>query len=105
MGHVAQTLALAALNDLPYMHEKRAPHPSHARSALPVKLRRRGWRVCDSQTNFLFVRPPDGDAGKVFEALKDAKIFVRYFPAPETREYLRITVGTDEQMDRLLARL
>ena len=68
-------------------------------------LRKRGWSVCDSQTNFLFARPPDGQAAARFEALKAAHIYVRYFPGPLTGEYLRITIGTDPQMDRLLATL
>ncbi len=104
MDMLAQVVGLAALNDLPYMREN-VRKIRATRERLTAELRRRGWRVCDSQTNFLFARPPDGDACRVFDALKAAKIFVRYFPAPATREYLRITVGTDAQMDALLAHL
>jgi histidinol-phosphate aminotransferase len=104
MDMLAQTLALAALNDLPYMREN-VRRIRATRERVAAELRKRGWRVCASQTNFLFARPPDGDAGRVFETLKKASIFVRYFPAPETREFLRITMGSDEQMDRLLAHL
>jgi len=104
MDMLAQTVALAALSDLPYMHEN-VRRIRETRERVAVELRRRGWTVCESQTNFLFARPPDGDAHRIFEALKTAKIFVRYFPKPETKEYLRITMGTDGQMDRLLAHL
>ena len=104
MDMLAQVVGLAALNDLPYMREN-VRKIRATRERLTGELRRRGWRVCDSQTNFLFARPPDGDAKKVFEALKAAKIFVRYFPGPATGEYLRITVGTDGQTDRLLEML
>ncbi len=104
MDMLAQAVGLAALSDLPYMRENvRKIRATRAR--LTEALRARGWRVCASQTNFLFARPPDGDARRVFERLKAVKIVVRYFPGPATGEYLRITVGTDAQMDALLAAL
>jgi len=104
MDMLAQAVALAALSDLPYMRQN-VLRIRATRERVTAELRRRGWRVCDSQTNFVFARPPDGDAARVFGALKVAKIYVRYFPGPSTGEYLRITVGTEEQMDSLLAAL
>ena len=104
MDMLAQVVGLAALSDLPYMREN-VRKIRATRERLTRELRRRGWRVCESQTNFLFARPPDGDARKVFEALKAVKIFVRYFPGPATGEYVRITIGTDAQTDSLLAAL
>ena len=104
MDMLAQVVGLAALNDLPYMREN-VRKIRATRERLTAELRRRGWTVCDSQTNFLFARPPDGDAKRVFDALKAAKIYVRYFPGPATGEYLRITVGTEAQTDSLLAAL
>lgn len=101
---ITQTVGLAALNDLPHMREN-VRKIRATRERLTRELRGRGWRVCDSQTNFLFARPPDGKAKRVFDALKAAKIVVRYFPGPATGEYLRITIGTDGQTDTLLARL
>ncbi len=101
---LAQVVGLAALSDLPYMREN-VRRIRATRARLTDELRRRGWRVCDSQTNFVFAHPPDGDARRVFSVLKAAKIYVRYFPGPETGEYLRITVGTNEQTDALLAAL
>ena len=104
MDMLAQIVALAAFDDLPHMRENvRKIRATRAR--LTDSLRQRGWTVCDSQTNFLFARPPDGDAARVFETLKAAKIYVRYFPGPETGEHLRITIGTDAQTDALLAAL
>ena len=104
MDMLAQVVGLAALNDLPYMREN-VRKIRATRERLGAELRRRGWRVCESQTNFLFASPPDGRAEKVFEALKAAKIYVRYFPGPVTGEYLRITVGTEAQADALLRNL
>ena len=104
MDMLAQILGLTALNDLPHMQEN-VRRIRATRARLTTELRQRGWIVCDSQTNFLFARPPDGDAARLFEALKTEKIYVRYFPGPETGEYLRITIGTESQTDALLAAL
>lgn len=104
MDMLAQVVGLAALSDLPYMRENVGKIRA-TRARLAAELQRRGWRVCDSQTNFVFACPPDGDASRVFESLRAAKIYVRYFPGPETGEFLRITVGTDAQTDALLRAL
>ena len=73
------------------------------RARLAAALTAAGWRVLPSETNFLFARPPDGNALAVFERLRARKIFVRYFPGPRTGEFLRITIGTDAEIDALLA--
>ncbi len=62
-----------------------------------------GFQFAPSMANFLFVTHPQLDAAQLFSELKQEKIFVRYFPAERTRQYLRITIGTDEEMDSLLA--
>ena len=97
MDMLAQVVARAALNDLDAMREN-VRKIRDTRERLAAALTQRGWRVCPSQTNFLFARPPDGNAKLVFEQLKAARIYVRYFPGDFTGEYLRITIGTDEQM-------
>lgn len=104
MDMLAQVVGLAALDDLDHMREN-VRKIRATRERLAGVLRQRGWRVCDSQTNFLFARPPDGGARRVFESLKAAKIYVRYFPGAMTGDYLRITVGTEAQADALLAHL
>jgi histidinol-phosphate aminotransferase len=104
MDMLAQTVALAALSDLEYMRAN-VQKIRVTRTRLTQELMSRGWKVCPSQTNFLFARPPKGNAQEIFNALKQAKIYVRYFPGPATGEYLRITIGTDEQTDKLLAAL
>lgn len=62
----------------------------------------RGFTVLDSAANFLFVRPPDGQGGNWQRALRKRGILVRHFNKPRIDEWLRITVGTDEQMERLM---
>ena len=101
---LAQDVALAALSDLPWMR-RNAARVQKTRAAAAAALRARGWDVPDSQTNFLFARPPRRPAAEVFEALRARRIYVRHFPGPRTGERLRITVGTDADMDALLAAL
>ncbi len=55
----------------------------------------------DSATNFLFATHPDYTAEEIFMYLRENGVFVRYFKKPRIDNYLRITVGTDEQMKRL----
>lgn len=101
---LTQTVALAALDDLDSMRAN-VRRIVATRNRLADALRTLGYRVLPSETNFLFARPPNGDAAAVTERLRVRKIFVRHFPGPRTGEYLRITIGTDAQIDALLAAL
>lgn len=101
---LTQQLAAAALADPAWMKANVAKITA-TRERVAQALRSRGWFVFDSSTNFLFARPPARPAREIFEHLRTRKIFVRYFPAPATRDYLRITVGTDAEMDALLSAL
>ena len=65
-----------------------------------VKL---GFETTDSQANFLFVRHPEFDAGELFEMLKKEGIYVRYWNSERISQYLRITVGTKEEMEALIS--
>jgi len=96
------TLALAALNDLPHMRANVSKIIA-TRERLAHALRERGFTMPDSETNFLFARPPDGKAVQLLQHLRDRKILVRHFDFPATREHIRITVGTDAEADALLA--
>ncbi len=69
-----------------------------------TEFRRLGFQFTDSMANFLFVTHPDYSAEELFESLKEAGIYVRYFKHPERiRNYLRITIGTKEEMEALFA--
>ena len=68
-------------------------------------LRELGFTVLPSLTNFLFVTHLKKEAPIIFECLRQKNIFIRYFKLPRIEKYLRITVGTDEQMDKLIAAL
>ena len=98
---VAQSVALAALNDLPWMRSN-AAKVKKTRTRVAKELTRRGWDVLPSESNFLFARPAHRPAAELFEALRRMNIFVRYFQGARTGDRLRITVGTDAEMDTLL---
>ena len=101
---LAQAVALAALNDLPWMRANVAK-VKRTRARTAKELSRRGWQVPASESNFLFARPKNRPAAWIFEELRRRNIFVRYFKGPATGDRLRITIGTDAEMDRLLAAL
>ena len=72
------------------------------RTRVQEELKKLGFMMTDSKANFIFTRPPKGDAERIYKALYDKKVLVRYFPSGRTKEYLRISVGNDEQMDKFL---
>jgi histidinol-phosphate aminotransferase len=61
-----------------------------------------GFVCLPSKANFLFAKHSTIPAVKIFEALKKEGIYVRYFNAPRINEYLRITIGTDEEMNKVI---
>ena len=67
------------------------------------QLGRLGFAFSDSQSNFLFVTHKSAPAKEIFLALKENNIYVRYWNKPRIDNYLRITIGTDEQMEKLVA--
>ncbi len=76
-----------------------------AREKSKKKLAELGFTFTDSASNFIFAKPEQKSAKYVFEELKKRKIFVRYWDKPIICEYLRISVGTDEEMEKLFAAL
>ena len=99
----AATLAAgtASVLDEAYFQETRQKI-INTRERVKGELRELGFVFADSQANFLFASHKDCPAKELFEALKKENIYVRYFNKPRIDQYLRITIGTDEQMDRLL---
>ena len=69
------------------------------------KLKELGFEFTDSKSNFLFAKHKTAKARDIFEALKERKIYVRYWDKQRISDYLRITVGTREQMDKLFCAL
>ena len=98
---LGQVAALATLSSLPY-YRRAFKRIIATRQHLSVELTKLGFTVLPSQTNFIFVRPPKFPAEAWLQKLRARKILVRWFPAPETRDYLRITIGADPQAASLL---
>ena len=64
-----------------------------------------GFTVLPSDTNFVFASHKEKAASDIFQYLKNKGIFVRYFNLPGIDNYLRISIGLDEEMDKLLEEL
>ena len=72
------------------------------RARLTAELKKLGFTVIPSQSNFIFAAPPDGNGERVFSVLRSNAVIVRHFPGKVTGRFVRITVGTDAEIDRLL---
>ncbi|MDD5726967.1 MAG: histidinol-phosphate transaminase [Victivallales bacterium] len=97
---LTQYLGELALGDQAYLRQTVAAVKA-SRTKLTAELRELGFEVVDSQSNFVFAAPPDGNAEKLFNALREQNIIVRYFPGRLTGRYLRISIGSDAQLRRL----
>jgi len=73
------------------------------RGRLTDALAERGFGVTPSEANFVLARPPGGEAAALYDGLKDRGILVRYWNRPRLDDKVRITVGTPEENDALLA--
>ena len=98
---LTQLLAEAAIKDQEYLKETVAKIKA-SRTKLTAELKELGFEVVDSQSNFLFASPPDGDGEKLFKALREQNIIIRYFPGEKTGKYIRITIGTEKELQRLV---
>jgi histidinol-phosphate aminotransferase len=101
---LGQIAALATLDDLTY-YRSQFRKIIATRQRIAKALVRLGFGVFPSQANFLFVHPPTATAETWFNQLRKRKLLVRWFPAPATRDHLRISIGTDDEMDTLLKAL
>ncbi|MGN0354869.1 MAG: histidinol-phosphate transaminase [Muricoprocola sp.] len=102
MNRPSLEMGVAAIEDDAYFKETTGRIIA-TRERSKEELRKLGFVFEDSMSNFIFAKHPDYDAKKMFLALKEKHIFVRYFDKPRINQYLRITIGTDEQMDALFA--
>jgi histidinol-phosphate aminotransferase len=98
---LGQVAAEATLDHLPY-YRKGFAKVIRTRERLRRELSGLGWKVLPSQTNFLLAEPPGLPAKAWLERLREKKILVRWFSLPEIQQYLRITIGTDAEIDALL---
>jgi len=98
---LGQIAAEATLEDLAY-YRANFKKIIATREWLSRELTKCGFRVLPSQTNFIFVRPPLFQARDWLQKLRERKILIRWFGAPEVADYLRITIGTPRQAAALV---
>ena len=98
---LGQVAALATLGHLPY-YRVVFRKVIRTRAAVTRALTTLGFEVLPSQTNFILAKPPRFPAQAWLQQLRARKILVRWFSAPEVRDYLRITIGTDREAAALI---
>ncbi|WP_201579861.1 histidinol-phosphate transaminase [Psychrobacter sp. Pi2-52] len=101
LDKLAQAGATASVLDTEYFEQTRQ-QVIDLRTSLTAELTTLGYNVLPSHANFVFARPKDGNASVVASALREQGIIVRHFDKPRIAEYLRITIGTAEQNNRLI---
>lgn len=75
------------------------------REYVTAQMREMGFKVLDSSTNFIFATKDGCSMKDMFEYLKTKKVYIRYFSIPRIENYVRITIGTDEEMAIFLKEL
>ena len=101
LDSVAIECGSAAVNDDEYF-KSTLLKISSTRDRVSDIFKKMGFTVYPSQSNFIFVTKNDISAKALFEYLKSKNIFIRHFNLPRIDNHLRITIGTDEQMDTLI---
>lgn len=94
---LGQVAALATLADLPH-YRRNFARIIATREQVTRELTGLGWTVLPSQTNFLLAKPPRFPAEEWLAKLRAKKLLVRWFKYPEVRDFLRITIGSEEEM-------
>jgi histidinol-phosphate aminotransferase len=102
LDRLALVAATAALGDQTYLQETVAKIRA-TRARFIAGLQALGYTVIPSQANFVFAAPPDRNGRRIYEALYARKILVRYFSDPMLAHGMRITIGTNAEMDATLA--
>lgn len=102
MNRPSLEIGAAALKEEAYFQET-CQKIIATRERTKAELKKLGFVFADSMTNFVFVSHPKYPAKELFEALREKHIFVRYWNKPRINNYLRITIGTDAEMDALFA--
>ena len=94
-------MGIEAMKDVEYFNETISKIIA-TRTRVTEELRSLGFEVLDSQTNFIMATHEGYNMKEMFEYLKENKIFIRYFNQPRINKYVRITIGTNEEMDKFL---
>lgn len=101
MSQIAISLGTATVEDDVYFKETLS-RIIHTRERTKEELKELGFTFPNSMANFIFATHPQKKAIDIFQALREQNIFVRYFNLPRIDNYLRISVGTEENMDKFV---
>jgi histidinol-phosphate aminotransferase len=104
LDRLAQAAVAAALIDQGYFQDC-VQRICATREWFTEEIKSLGYQVIPSSANYLFVTPSDRDGKRVYDALFERKILVRYFNDPVLSHGLRISIGTREEMEKTLAAL
>ncbi len=104
MNHLTIAMGAASVADDAYF-QKGLQQVMATRERTVTTLEALGFAVLPSQTNFVFAKHKSVSGKEIFEKLRAQEIYVRYWNKPRIREYLRISIGTDEEMDALFEAL
>lgn len=102
MDRLSIAAGVASVNDEAYL-KKTVAKVCATRDRIAAQMREMGFDVPESGTNFLFAEHKSLTAKEIFTYLRDKGIYVRYWDKPRINNRLRITIGTDEQMDKMIA--
>jgi histidinol-phosphate aminotransferase len=102
LDRLAQAACVAALQDQDYLREC-CSKIRQTREWFSDELRALGYDVIPSQGNYIFATPPDRDGKRVYDGLFERRILVRHFSDPLLCHGLRISIGTQQEMEKTLA--
>ena len=101
VNSLSTIVAEAAIDDDEYM-QKRVKMIVRDRRFLSEQLAKIGFEVLPSQANFIFVKHPNKGAKQIYQCLFDHQLLVRHFELPRLENYLRISIGTHQEVVKLL---
>ncbi|MCR5255440.1 MAG: histidinol-phosphate transaminase [Acetatifactor sp.] len=104
MNLPSQVLGVEAVKDDRYFKDT-LEKIINTRERFKKDLTRLGFTFPDSKSNFVFASHKTVDADQIYKKLREKNIFVRHWNKDRIRNYLRITIGTDEEMDRVVTAL
>ncbi len=104
LGRLAQVGAIAAIQDQAHL-ESTSKKVIQTREHLIKELALLGFDTLPSTANFIFTRHPKHAGAKLYQGLRDRGIIVRHFKSERIKEFLRITIGTNDQTNELLVAL
>ena len=100
LDFITQTAGAASADNAWYYAEN-ARKIAAERDSFTDFLRQRGWFVIDSKTNFVFTKKDGLSGDAIYQSVKKAGILIRHFSTPGIEDFVRISIGTKEQMDML----